>query len=99
MYTDLPSRMLKVTVADRSIIKCNDNETQCVEPKEVQPLLEETMSSVSRGRTFIRPSGTEDVVRVYAEASTREEADVLALRASQIVYDTCQGVGDRPTTI
>lgn len=30
------------------------------------------------GRCFVRPSGTEDVVRVYAEASTQEAADTLA---------------------
>ncbi|KAG4938729.1 hypothetical protein JHK86_044870 [Glycine max] len=31
-----------------------------------------------QGRCFVRPSGTEDVVRVYAEASTQEAADTLA---------------------
>lgn len=30
------------------------------------------------GRSFVRPSGTEDVVRVYAEAASRGEADQLA---------------------
>ncbi|KAL3894847.1 MAG: hypothetical protein SGARI_007626 [Bacillariaceae sp.] len=95
LYTDLPSRMLKVKVADRSIIKCNDNETKCLAPSEVQPKLEEAMVKFEQGRTFIRPSGTEDVVRVYAEASTRADADGLAKIAAQIVYDTCQGVGER----
>ncbi|KAG7359178.1 phosphoglucosamine mutase [Nitzschia inconspicua] len=97
MYQDLPSRMLKVKVQDRSIIRCNDNETECIEPDTVQPLLQQAMSTVNQGRTFIRPSGTEDVVRVYAEAATREEADTLAALAAQIVYDTCNGVGDRPS--
>jgi phosphoacetylglucosamine mutase len=96
MYHDLPSRMLKVKVKDRSIILCNDNETECLQPDAVQPLLQQVMSTVSQGRTFIRPSGTEDVVRVYAEAATREEADKLANLAAQVVYDTCQGIGDRP---
>jgi phosphoacetylglucosamine mutase len=96
MYQDLPSRMLKVKVADRSIITCNDNETECIQPTTVQPLLQEAASTTKQGRTFIRPSGTEDVVRVYAEAATRTEADILATRAAQIVYDTCQGVGERP---
>jgi phosphoacetylglucosamine mutase len=96
LYQDLPSRMLKVKVQDRSIIHCNENETECIQPQAVQPLLLEAMSSVNHGRTFVRPSGTEDVVRVYAEAATREEADALASLAAQIVYDTCRGVGDRP---
>ena len=39
------------------------------------------------GRCFVRPSGTEDVVRVYAEASTRQEAMELANLAAEIVKD------------
>ncbi|KAE8703302.1 hypothetical protein F3Y22_tig00110472pilonHSYRG00282 [Hibiscus syriacus] len=38
-----------------------------------------------RGRCFIRPSGTEDVIRVYAEASTQEAADSLADSVTKIV--------------
>jgi len=49
-----------------------------------------------KGRCFVRPSGTEDVVRVYAEAETREAADQLAAKAEQIVYSLCGGVGDLP---
>lgn len=97
LYTDLPSRMLKVTVQDRNVIVCNDNETECIQPANVQPLLAEAMGGYPHGRTFVRPSGTEDVVRVYAEAATRDEADALAVKAAQIVFDTCQGVGTRPS--
>ena len=96
LYDDLPSRMLKVKVKDRMIIQCNSNESVCLQPDIVQPLLQTAMDGVTNGRCFIRPSGTEDVVRVYAEAKTRHEADFLADKAAQIVYDTCAGVGTRP---
>ena len=98
LYKDLPSRMLKVRVKDRSVIECNSNESVCLQPESVQPLLQTAMEAYanSSGRCFIRPSGTEDVVRVYAEAKTREEADALANKASQVVFDTCSGVGPRP---
>lgn len=33
----------------------------------------------------MRPSGTEDVVRVYAEASTQEATDTLANRVAELV--------------
>ena len=36
------------------------------------------------GRCFIRPSGTEDVIRVYAEAATQEEANSLANAVAKI---------------
>lgn len=96
IYQDLPSRQCKVIVKDRNKIQTNDNETQCVSPVEVQQELEVAMKEVN-GRAFVRPSGTEDVVRVYAEAPTRELADALASRAAEIVYRLCDGVGDFPT--
>jgi len=96
LYDDLPSRMLKVKVKDRTIIRCNSNESVCLEPSKVQPLLKAAMEKVPSGRTFVRPSGTEDVVRVYAEAQTREAADALALEAAKIVFETCDGVGTPP---
>ena len=48
------------------------------------------------GRAFVRPSGTEDVVRVYAEASSQEAADQLALHVARQVHKVAGGVGERP---
>ena len=45
---------------------------------------------------YYRPSGTEDIVRVYSEAATQEEADELALKVMRLVYDLAGGVGNRP---
>jgi phosphoacetylglucosamine mutase len=95
IYTDLPSRQLKIQVKDRSIVKVNDNETLCLEPLQVQSELDKAMQQY-HGRAFVRPSGTEDVVRVYAEAPTRQAADELADRAAQIVRELCAGVDDAP---
>lgn len=48
------------------------------------------------GRAFVRPSGTEDVVRVYAEAATQAEADDLAREVARHVYSSASGVGPLP---
>lgn len=93
LYTDLPSRQLKIQVADRSVVKCNDNETKCLAPASLQPALEELMKTTKRSRTFCRASGTENVVRVYAEAPTRDQADKVATVASQLVHEHCGGIG------
>jgi phosphoacetylglucosamine mutase len=75
LYTDLPSRQLKVQVADRSVVKCNANETMCLEPAGLQPALDRLLTKeLKGGRCFVRASGTENVVRVYAEAKTRAQA-------------------------
>ena len=99
-YTDLPNRLVKVLVSDRSIITTTDAERTCVTPATLQPAINDLIAGEYAGksaRSFIRPSGTEDVVRVYAEASTRELADTLAKQVSQLVYDLAGGVGDRPS--
>lgn len=44
-----------------------------------------------------RPSGTEDVVRVYAEADTQENCDKLARNVVKTVFEMAGGVGQLPT--
>ncbi|RLN22585.1 phosphoacetylglucosamine mutase [Panicum miliaceum] len=78
LYSDLPSRQLKVKVIDRSSIVTTDAETKVSQPSSLQELIDKETANYTHGRCFVRPSGTEDVVRVYAEASTQAEADSLA---------------------
>ncbi|CAM9095730.1 unnamed protein product, partial [Laminaria digitata] len=99
LYADLPSRQAKTAVADRSIITCSPDETSALCPPGLQAALDETMANTPNGRCFVRPSGTEDVVRIYAEAATQKDADDLCLKAMQTVHDIAGGVGDRPQSI
>lgn len=71
-YVDLPNLQLKVKVQDRNCITTTDAERKCVTPNGLQEELDKIVANYQRGRSFVRPSGTEDVVRVYAEASSRE---------------------------
>lgn len=98
LYTDLPSRQLKVTIKDRTVIKTTDAERRVSEPAELQNQLDNLIKTLgyTMARSFVRPSGTEDVVRVYAEADTQEHTDDLANKVSQLVYDLAGGVGPRP---
>lgn len=98
-YQDLPSRQLKLPVRDRSVIVCSDDETFVIEPAALQIKLSEAQSKHPAYRCFVRPSGTEDVVRVYAEAPTVAEANQLAYEASLIVYEMAGGVGEPPVPL
>ena len=75
LYVDLPNRLVKVVVPDRSIFKTEDAERRLVSPPGLQAKIEELVRRYEGGRSFVRPSGTEDVVRVYAEAAVRSQAD------------------------
>ncbi len=65
-------------------------------PAPLQPALDALAERFTHGRCFVRPSGTEDVVRVYAEAETQADADELAIQASQAVWRLAGGVGQMP---
>jgi phosphoacetylglucosamine mutase len=96
-YTDLPNRQLKIAVKDRAVIQTTDAERRVTEPAELQTAVDQLVAKYTRGRSFVRPSGTEDVVRVYAEADTQENADLLAYEVSLAVYNLAGGVGPIPS--
>jgi phosphoacetylglucosamine mutase len=75
LYVDLPNRLVKVVVPDRNIFKTEDAERRLVNPPGLQGKIDELVRKYEGGRSFVRPSGTEDVVRVYAEARIRSQAD------------------------
>ena len=52
-----------------------DAERRLVTPRGLQAKVDELVRRFDGGRAFVRPSGTEDVVRVYAEATVRSQAD------------------------
>ncbi|KAH7834073.1 hypothetical protein Vadar_012483 [Vaccinium darrowii] len=85
LYHDLPSRQLKVKVVDRSAVVTENAETVVVRPLGIQEAINAETAKYPQGRCFIRPSGTEDVVRVYAEASTEEAAVNLANSVARLV--------------
>lgn len=95
-FADLPSRQLKVQIKDRTVVQTTDAERKCTHPAGLQEQIDALVAKYAHGRAFARPSGTEDVVRVYAEAATREGADELAKEVCRAVYDLAQGVGARP---
>ena len=96
-YVDLPNRQLKVQVADRNVIVTTDAERKCLEPAGLQNAIDEIVLKFPKGRSFVRPSGTEDVVRVYAEADTQDNADQLAYEVGLVVHTHAGGVG-QPTS-
>jgi len=84
-YQDLPNRLGKVAVRDRTLVTTEDAERRVVTPAGLQQGINAIVAEYSGGRSFVRPSGTEDCVRVYSEAETREAADTINTRVSQLV--------------
>ena len=74
-YEDLPNRLLKVEVPDRWMFETADAERKLTRPEGLQRKIDEVVAKVEGGRSFVRPSGTEDCVRLYAEARTTSRAE------------------------
>lgn len=62
----------KVQVKYRLKIKVCKTEDRITEPKSVQDEIDNIISKYPGSRGFARPSGTEDYVRIYAEADSIE---------------------------
>ncbi|KAG6851164.1 hypothetical protein H0H93_015174 [Arthromyces matolae] len=96
LYSDLPNRLVKVTVTDRHAFRTENAERRLVSPPGLQSKIDDLVLRYDGGRSFVRPSGTEDVVRVYAEANIKPQADEsaqteLAFRVAGLVYDEARG--------
>ncbi|KII70280.1 Phosphoacetylglucosamine mutase [Thelohanellus kitauei] len=68
LATFLPHCQLKLNVMNKELIKTSESETEVISPPELQKCIDEVLSHYEGARAFIRPSGTENVVRIYSEA-------------------------------
>ena len=83
LYEDLPSSAGKVPVRDRYCMKTSSDEVTVIQPTGLQARIDAAVAVAGpSARSFVRPSGTEDIVRVYAEAATEEAAAALMERVS-----------------
>jgi phosphoglucosamine mutase len=76
----LPQILVNVPVTDRLAVAESEDVARAV--NEVEAELGDT------GRVLLRPSGTEQLVRVMVEAPTQEQADAVAARLAAVVAAT-----------
>lgn len=85
LYTDLPNQQIKVSVKNREIFVSNEDEQRLVAPKLLQEKIDQEVARYPNSRCFVRASGTEEAVRVYAEAETEQQAKALAQAVAEWV--------------
>ena len=61
------SKQLTLKVNNKNLFICNDDESKLIEPKNIQNNID-VINNKYNCRSFIRPSGTEDILRIYIEA-------------------------------
>lgn len=77
-YTDLPSLQTKVLVSDKNVFVPGEADMVLLEPLEIQECVDVACHGILDARCFVRPSGTEDCVRVYCEARSKEDVENIS---------------------
>lgn len=98
-FSPLSSRLATIRVRDRYAIETEQMETVVVKPVGLQDAIDKIVEFTPQGRSFVRASGTEDVVRVYAEAQTQVECNALCLAVLQAVHELAGGTGLKPMAL
>ena len=62
--------MYKIKVSDRTKFTITEDESRLTYPLELQEEIDAAIAKVDEGKAFVRPSGTEDILRLYCEANT-----------------------------
>lgn len=70
--------MFKAVVSDRTKFKVIKDESRLTQPSGLQDFIDQASKKIDGGRAFVRPSGTEDILRLYVEATERSNVKVLA---------------------
>jgi phosphoacetylglucosamine mutase len=65
LFEKLPAQTYKMVVKNKDIFKTNQDQSRLISPLDLQFQLDDIMKSGCR--VFIRPSGTEDIVRLHIE--------------------------------
>ncbi|EKX73447.1 phosphoacetylglucosamine mutase, putative [Theileria equi strain WA] len=80
LYTDLPFMNTRYEIPKHIMTRFStsiDNDSVLVRPKEFQESLESQVQLYDGARAFVRPSGTENILRIYVEANSEDVVKVL----------------------
>lgn len=86
-YTDNQSKISKVTLRDRTLMKSTEDERVLASPADIQPKIQEILAQYPGYIGFVRASGTEDCCRVYVEGKEAAKLDELELKLKSIIKE------------
>jgi phosphoacetylglucosamine mutase len=76
MYQDYPCKQVKL-YGDKSLFTTTDFGRKLLQPMGLQDKLDNVISNYPHSNCFVRPSGTEDLLRLYVECQNEQHIDKL----------------------
>lgn len=86
MYDDLHTKQVKLYI-DKSKFCTIDYGRICVKPLGLQEAINNILNAYRGARAFIRPSGTEDLVRLYVECENKKDLNKITTLIKNALYD------------
>lgn len=83
-YTDRPYLLSKMSVADKDIFKTSSDELTLTQPRALQHYID-SLSYDGGVCAFVRPSGTENYLRLYVEANSHEQVNYVTSQLSNAI--------------
>ncbi|GJD11078.1 Phosphoacetylglucosamine mutase [Galdieria sulphuraria] len=89
LYQDLPNIYKALHVQNKEIIQTVDQERTVIAPESVSRVIKDLSESQPSYRFLIRPSGTENVVRIYGEGPSLQTLIHLMQQIENVVLQAC----------
>jgi phosphoacetylglucosamine mutase len=85
LYERLESKTYRLAVSDRNLYKTTWDGTKLLEPIEISQKIDTLLEQFKSHRAFLRPSGTENCLRLYVEGYDLDSVENLANMIKNIV--------------
>lgn len=78
-YVQMPSKLGSVIIKDKTMIKIDEDTYTVISPVALSNLLKKinTTNNKDNTRAFVRPSGTENIIRIYVESNNQAIVDKI----------------------
>lgn len=87
LYKPNFSKHGKIKVKNKEIFLCNKDESEILQPVFIKEQINNLMSLFFDSYIFIRPSGTEDVIRYYIESPELNDLDEISIQIEKILHE------------
>ncbi len=81
----MKSKTSKIAVKSKENVRTTNIEDQVISPMGLQQQIDEVVRKHDGKKAFLRPSGTENVLRLHVEAKTEQQVEEITKEINVIV--------------